>query len=127
VAITAIKPVRMRGTSDCATSAIATLLGLDYEVIEAVAKRALRRIPKRGMDSGEIRKVLKALGWSMSTKLKYDIEEETGLVVLKAGTTEHVIVAFNGSVFDPQEGVLYDPDGYLKPGWAFGVLWRVSR
>jgi hypothetical protein len=132
VAITAIKPVRQRAKLDCAIAAIGTLLGLDYEVVLDAAKRVCRRLPKDGLNADQIRKTIRALGCTVSTKRKFGtdeeyIGEETGLVVVKVGTCEHVVVAFNGSIYDPQEGVFYDPDGYLKPGWSFGLLWRVSR
>ena len=103
-----LRVVEGRELADCAVVALSMYLGVSYEdVLRAVAVLIPSR-GKKGLHTGEIQKVAKALGTPLRQKRGKVEDDDYGILL----TPDHALVLRNGLVFDPSGGV-WELEDYL--------------
>ena len=86
------------------------ILGRPYVEVSEMALSLFKDPHKVGLVTREIMRLLRHLGANpTSLPLKgLSLEEETGLLL----TSGHAVVVFQGVIYDPLNGLLYQPDVY---------------
>jgi hypothetical protein len=103
---------------------VASILGQDYEVILAGFQH-LQFDLSAGLTNTQIGLLCAHFGYVLKRRLKIDVDEFTGLVLLTTPTDNHVVASWAGRWWDPQDGILWVPEAYLsyypkckpKGGW----------
>ena len=101
--------VRAREKADCAIVALAMYLGQTYEdVLRATAEVDRKYKGKEGLWETEIKRVAKALGYSLKKKSRVNLDEDHGILCMP----NHVTVLKNGLIFD-SDGAIWEAEDYL--------------
>ncbi len=112
-----MKPMMQVARGDCALAALHMVLGEPYETVSRVARELVDRPHDRGLYTSEIKKVAKKLGHRLTTvriSRGHDFEEVTGILLVRfKDDSEHAVVLFNGTLYDPSTGMLYLPEAYF--------------
>ncbi len=112
-----IQPIRQVSEGDCALCSLAMILGKSYQEVSAAASSFIVKPHKNGLGTGEIKKIALKLGAKLtSTKTKgLPLDEETGIFLVRfPDKIEHAVVLFQGVIYDPYDGLLYDSTTYLS-------------
>jgi len=111
----AFHPIPQRTLTDCVIASMAMILNLDYLTVAAAASKCVKGWEKSGLTTREAMRVGRALK-ARFTSLPASGEEDlpTGILWLRRGNTYHAVVHFNGVVYDPSDGVVWEPTTYLK-------------
>lgn len=111
----------MKHNGDCVVAAIAMALNIPYEEVLVVASRIQPHVLMRGLYTVEAQLIADAFGRSLMKKLKPDVEEDAGILMLKMGSkewrrfAEHAVFLTNGLVFAPEcGGEIWDVEAYLS-------------
>lgn len=109
-----IEPIIQKNSGDCAITCLAMLLGLPYVEVSSMAVSLWPQAPQTGLWTTEIRKLAKKLGHPLSSvPIKQMVEQDTGIIVVKQPTQDHVVLLFQGVIFNPADGLLYEYDTYF--------------
>ena len=124
-----INPVMQKNASDCAIASLAMLLGRSYEEVSKKALELFDKPHQKGLTTREIQRLARAVrGQSLqSIKIKNaNLDEETGMLFVKRGTEEHACVLFEGVIFDPADGLIWNVPTYFasstKKCYPIGLL-----
>ena len=112
----ALKPVRQRHQYDCSVACLATILGLDYEVIEDTALSLYTpRQVRRGYRQYQVKAILQRLGYGVEKKrgTTISLDDDCGILEIELPKITHDTVLFNGSIYDPSDGQFWDASAYL--------------
>lgn len=116
LALPALKPVRQRHQYDCSVACLATILGLDYEVIEdtALSLYTPRQI-RRGYRQYQVKAILSRLGYGVEKRraASINLDEDTGILEIELPKITHDTILFNGCIYDPSDGQFWDASAYL--------------
>lgn len=117
--------VPQRHRADCSVATLATILGLSYEEV-LVAFR--HNVFFDGATNSQMRAAARRLGRELRWAKKFDIETESGLLVIKlptellpAGIGQHMVVLKEGQILDLADTTLWDADIYLSAHKASAV------
>lgn len=122
-----IEPIMQKGEGDCAIASLAMLTGKPLIEVNQLATKVFKDFVarERGLYTGEIKRLGKKLGVTLHSRLSktIDWDHDTGilLVALRSGT-HHAAILFNGSIYDPLDGLFYTPDAYLATRRALRLL-----
>lgn len=112
--LTCVRVVEQRGEGDCCIAVLAMLLGMSYEDVLAAASQTMgAKVHREGMWTHQILRTAKAIGSPLKKKKSWDLETDTGIVVLENTYASHVVVAWEGLLLDTS-GTIWQPDVYLK-------------
>ena len=107
--------VHQRTGWDCSIATLASWLNQPYEEVLRVAARMYR--VEQGLYAGQMVRVAKKFDMPLKRRVKgIDLEEHEGIlgVEYKDPHAVHVVLLFNGFIFDPQEqGTIWDAQVYL--------------
>ena len=106
-----IEPVMQKDIYDCGVASLAMLLGLPYSEVRKAASDIYKERLKEGLDTRSMIRIAKELGHVLKS-VPYpnpDLEPQTGIL----GTYDHYVMLFEGVVYNPADGLLYDVDTYL--------------
>lgn len=111
-----IQPIRQSDTGDCAIASIAMVLGLSYQEVANHARTIQRRATKSGLGTRQIVAICRHFGHatrSLRPKLE-ELDDFTGILLVRLpNKTEHAAILFRGTVYDPADGLLYEPAAYF--------------
>lgn len=126
-----ITVVRQRGAGDCGLASLATLLSAQYEyedVFKAAATVDRARKGLCGMRLRNLRVVARKLGLELEPVRRYDLDTDTGILVVHGGHTSrdgHCVTAWEGVLADSADGYLHRWRAYqAKHSARFGTLLR---
>jgi hypothetical protein len=90
-------------------------LNLPYEEVLVVAARIQPRVLKNGLYTVEAILIADAFGRTLNKKLKVDLEEDTGILMIKMPGGEHAVYLNSGLIFAPEDGgEIWDAETYLR-------------
>ena len=116
--VASVSLVLQQTGADCAVAGVAMLLGRSYAEVFQANEELSRSVRKVGASDAAIRKLVRALGASLTKTLKVDLDDDTGLLALKSSDIEkqahHLVVLFRGVLVDPGTCLLWDPEVYLQ-------------
>ena len=119
-----IEPITQKGDGDCVIASVAMLCGISYN---EASKKAVELFPephKTGLNVKETQRLIKALVGryfeSLSTKT-LDLDEETGILFVKLPDEYHAVALFEGSIFNPMDGLLWNRSAYFETKKAHTV------
>ena len=122
-----VRPVRQHTPYTCTIASLAALIHRDYEDVYDYAVRIYTDITG-GLYTTEVKRVARHFKATLLYHRKWtEAAGDTGLLLVsfRERQTNHMVLLFNGVVYDPQEGQLWEPDAYLASGrngrWA-GLL-----
>ena len=110
-----IEPIIQKDIGDCVIASMAMILGLPYA---EVCKTALDMYPTcshAGLTTRQMLAVTRALKRNLLSVAIKDaqLESETGILDVRIGRRYHAVVLFEGVVFNPADGLIYNLDTYL--------------
>ena len=103
--------------ADCGLACVAMLTGRPYKDVFQGAQASAKRARKHGTNEKELRRLAKGVGVKLRKRRDVNIEEDTGILWLGSeneSVDDHACVLFNGTLIDPADGLLWDPDIFLK-------------
>lgn len=113
--IVVVRPVRQHTTYTCTVAALASLIGRDYDDVYDYTHRTIGERIKGGLWVKDIKAVARHYGVNLKTVRVFDPDADTGLLMVYQGRNkcEHTVLLFNGTLYDPMDGQLWEPDAYL--------------
>jgi ABC-type bacteriocin/lantibiotic exporter with double-glycine peptidase domain len=111
----AIDPVMQKDSGDCAIAALAMVIGRPFREVSDAAIKTIRR--KRwqsgGLETDEVLRIARKLGVVLTrTDASGPLDEATGILLVKKPKSYHAVVVFEGVVFNPADGLLWNLDAY---------------
>lgn len=105
---------------DCGVASLAMALGLSYEAVLVVASRIAPTVLGRGLYTVEIQLVAEDFGRELHKKMKVDLDNDTGVLVIRyKNRDEHAVFLTNGLVFEPTgSGEVWEAAEYIKANKA---------
>jgi hypothetical protein len=126
-----ITVVRQRGTGDCGLASLATLVSGRYsyeDVFLAAAAVDRARKGQCGMRLRDLRVVALRLGVALELRRRYDLDTDTGILVVHGGHTArdgHCVTAWEGLLVDSADGAIHKWRAYrARHAARFGTLLR---
>lgn len=93
--------------NDCAVAAISLATGNSYEQVLGAAMGLSPDVLVEGLSVREIRDTLTALGHDSRLRRKFDLEEDTGILIiaeLKNDDERHAVYLWEGRIVEPSLG-----------------------
>ncbi len=106
-----LQVIPQRGSMDCAVACLAMLLGVGYEASLVAFKKTTFT---RGAFYGDIQSAALALGFSLTLRKKFNLEEDTGLLGVrsKKWKNDHLVLLKEGLIVDT-DATLWEVDVFL--------------
>lgn len=107
--------VRQRKSGDCGVAALASYLGESYEDVYVACARVdpVHRSAK-GLWAWEVIKIAAVLGVKLRRRLKYDLDEDEGVLIVQfKDGHRHWVRVRNGEIYDPSDQTLTPSSEYL--------------
>ena len=110
-----LKPIKKHHVGDCAVCAIAMTLGLPYWKVVQAAEIVCKNVRKQGLWNTEIDRTIKQLGIKAKRTRRFNVNEDTGLLTVDYGKGKgaHAVSLFNGTIIDPEDTTLWEPEVYF--------------
>lgn len=121
--------VFQRYPGDCGVACLAMICGVTYEDALVALSRPCPEIRTKGCWKKHLTQGAKALGFTLTTKRKFDLDGgDTGIlnIVWKDLHAEHVVVLWDGRIIDT-DGGLYMPDVYFAVNKARATALYVAE
>lgn len=104
--------------ADCGITVLQLACGLTYESVLTEAVKIHPHPVTAGLYLTEVIDIARRLGYKITKRLTYDIQEDTGILSL-LGTRKkqegHVVYLWKGRIVEPVDHTLWlDPDDFLK-------------
>jgi len=103
--------------NDCGIAAISLATGHSYEQVLGVAVGLNPSVLMSGMSNKEIRATLTELGYDSKVRRKFDLEEDTGVLIIEDHRQErHAVYLWEGRIIEPSLGrrsLWLDANNYL--------------
>lgn len=96
------------------------ILGIPYVQVSAEALKIRADVGQKGLTTRQMMRVVRGLGRNLTSLPISDInlEGETGILDVRKGRVYHAVVLFEGVVYNPADGLLYNLDAYLSAAKA---------
>ena len=113
-----IDPIMQKEEGDCVLACVAMVLGVSYSEVSSKALELFNRPHHTGLGTRDTQQLAKALVGRIFQSLRpsseHDFTDDTGILFVKlAKIGEHAVVLFEGSVYDPSDGMLWSLHAYL--------------
>lgn len=110
-----IEPIVQKDGGDCAIAALAMILQKPYVEVSKAAISLFNKPHQHGLLTREIIQLGEHLGGKFRSKLAktIDLDNDTGVLLVRRKGGDHAVVLFNGVVFDPGDGLIYSSDVFL--------------
>lgn len=125
---------RSDGHGDCAVAALELACGVTYESALAAALKVCPTVLVDGMTTPEIIRSARRLGYASRAIYKYDIDEDTGILVVDqphVEDAEHAVYLWEGRIIEPmnarQQLWLQAKDYLAHYHYTAGQLITVTR
>lgn len=112
-----IYPQIQRTSNDCMIACLAMVLSLDIPTVRIAADKAVRNHVVEGISCSEALRVARRLKKHLHAVdvASHNVPDDTvGILAVREGRHYHALVLFNGTIYDPAEGVLWEADSYLS-------------
>lgn len=119
-----IDPVTQKEGGDCVIASLAMILGISYS---EVSKRALTLFVKphhAGLTVRDAQRLIRSLTGRTFESLKaslVDLDDETGVLFVKLPSDYHAVVLFEGSIYNPADGLIWNRHAYFATKKAHPV------
>lgn len=119
-----IDPIMQKESGDCVLACVAMVLGVSYQEVSKKALDLFNRPHHVGLGTQDTQKLAHALVGRRFESLRphtdHDYGDETGILFVKIPkVSEHAIVLFEGSVYDPSDGLFWNLHAYLATKKAY--------
>ena len=113
-----IEPTVQKSSGDCVIASIAMVLGLPYVEVSKFAETIKPDPRESGITIREAQQIAKKLVGhpfqSINPKAtEIDLESDTGILWLRLGRDYHAVVLFEGVVYNPADGLIWNLHTYL--------------
>jgi len=110
-----IEPIIQKDIGDCVIASLAMILGIPYAEVCSTALGLYPECSASGLTTRQMLAVTRALKRNLvSVPVKdLSLEGETGILDVRIGRRYHAVVLFEGVVFNPADGLIYNLDTYL--------------
>lgn len=111
-----ISPVTQKSYTDCVVASLSTLLSVPYPDVLAAAVKLVADPKTDGISVRECQRIVRRLTGRVFQSLSpkdAELESETGILFCKVPGGYHAVVLFEGVVFNPQDGLVWNYSTYL--------------
>ena len=113
-----IEPIIQKSSGDCVIAAIAMVLGKPYVEVSQVAETIKPDPREKGITIREAQTIAKKLVGRQFESINpkatdTDLGSETGVLYVRLGRDYHALVLFEGVIFNPADGLLWNLEAYL--------------
>lgn len=113
-----IEPTIQKSSGDCVIAAIAMVLGLPYVEVSKMAETIKPDPRESGITIREAQRISqKLVGRTLQSinpkATEIDLESETGILYVRLGREYHAVVLFEGVVYNPADGLIWNLHTYL--------------
>ena len=111
----AIQPTIQMNAGDCVICCLSMILGIPYVNVYKVAKDIYPECGIKGLTTRQTMRIVRKLGRTLeSVSIKgLSLENETGILDVRIRREHHSVVLFEGIVYNPADGIIYNLDAYL--------------
>lgn len=115
-----VEPRIQIDSGDCVICCLSMILGIPYVQVSAEALKIRADVGQKGLTTRQMMRVVRGLGRNLTSLPISDInlEGETGILDVRKGRVYHAVVLFEGVVYNPADGLLYNLDAYLSAAKA---------
>lgn len=115
-----VEPQIQKDAGDCVIICLSMVFGIPYVRVCEEAIKIKSDACQKGLTTKEMMRVARALGKSLLSLPIQDLqlESETGILDVRKKRAWHAVVLFEGSVYNPADGLLYTLDAYLSSSKA---------
>lgn len=95
---------RSDGHGDCAVAALELACGVTYETALLAAMKVCPDVLVDGLTTPEILRIARTLGFKARARHKYDLDDDTGILVVKQPhvvDSEHAVYLWEGRILEP--------------------------
>lgn len=118
-------PLPQRTLNDCALAALAMALGEEYHRVRDAAAKSVKGF-EIGLTASEMVRVARRLKRPLRRVVMRGKElpdDEVGVLVVGRGRDYHAVLLFHGIIYDPSDGVVWEPETFLDSGrWRLDTL-----
>jgi len=109
-----IKLVNQRHSADCSVACLAMLTGTTYE--ESLLAIGTPKVFEKGVQLQEVRDAALALGHRVKLHRRVRLEDDWGILAVRSDRwrNDHLVMLFNGSIYDASDQGWWEADDYLK-------------
>ena len=113
-----IEPTVQKTNGDCVIASLAMVLGLPYVEVSKVAEAIQPDAQYNGITMRVAQRITnKLVGRQLQSinpkATETDLESETGVLWLRMGREYHAVVLFEGVVYNPADGLIWNLHAYL--------------
>ena len=113
-----IEPTVQKSNGDCVIASIAMILGLPYHDVSKVALTVKPAPHEDGITMKEAQSICKKLVGHLFQSINpkgtdIDLDSDTGILWLRMGRDYHAVVLFEGIVYNPADGLIWNLHAYL--------------
>lgn len=110
------EPLPQIEESDCCVACLSMILGVTHSEIKKVALQFWPEVEKEGLSVKNAQRIIKKFRTapfaSVQTK-DLNLETQTGILFVKIPAGYHAIILFQGVVYDPATGTVWNLHAYI--------------
>ena len=110
------EPIMQKEGGDCVIASLAMILGLPYQEVSKKALELFAKPHETGLSVRDTQRLIRSLTGRVFESVKaaeLDLEDETGVLFVMLPHVYHAVVLFEGSVFNPTDGLMWNRHAYL--------------
>ena len=111
-----IELVTQKGGGDCVIASLSMILAIPYNEVSKKALTLFEKPHSTGLSVRDTQRLSKALVGRLLQSVdaaKIDLDDETGILFVKLPGDYHAVALFEGSIFNPADGLLWNRHAYL--------------
>ena len=111
----AMEPIIQKDIGDCVIVCLSMILGIPYVTVYRAAHALYPACGSKGLTTRQMLRVVRSLGFHLTPTAieNANLEDETGILDVKIKQSLHAVVLFEGVVFNPADGLIYNLEAYL--------------
>jgi hypothetical protein len=120
----AIEPITQKSGADCGVACVAMISGRPYQQVADAARKIAWNVAAVGLYPSQVQALAKACRCRLTRRARKGYDEDlTGVLIVRDAQdwALHAVVIFQGCIFNPADGVLYDHDVFLSKGYDVRV------
>ena len=118
----AIDPVVQKEEGDCVIASLSMVLGIGYAEVSRKAREIWQKPHHTGLTVREAQRLIHSITGRYFESLdakKTDLDDETGALFVKLPNDYHAVALFEGVIFNPADGLLWNRSAYFATKKAY--------
>ena len=118
------EPIMQKEGGDCVIASLAMILGMPYQEVSKKAIELFTKPHETGLSVRDAQRMIRLLAGRVFQSIKAtetDLDDETGVLFVKLPQDYHAVVLFEGSIYNPADGLFWNRHAYFATKKAHPV------